>query len=64
MNHLPSSTKFYLTVPEKYVPEFYDKVGSKLSVWKKPAPQIKSDRASASDVTTDAISEESDTFEA
>jgi hypothetical protein len=49
---------------EKYVPEFYDKVGSKLSVWKKPAPQIKSDRASASDVTTDAISEESDTFEA
>ncbi|MBL1430874.1 MAG: hypothetical protein COA60_005070 [Robiginitomaculum sp.] len=48
---------------EKYVPGFYDKVGSKLSVWKKPAPQIKPDRASASDVTMDAISEEADSFE-
>ncbi|MCF6291924.1 MAG: hypothetical protein L3J04_00870 [Robiginitomaculum sp.] len=48
---------------EKYVPGFYDKVGSKLSVWKKPAPQIKPDRASASDVTVDAISEEADSFE-
>ena len=49
---------------EKHVPEFYDKIGSKLAVWKKPAPQIKSDRASAIDVTTDALSEEADSFEA
>ena len=48
---------------EKYVPQYYDKVGSLLSVWKKPAPKIKSDRSSASDVTTSAISEESDSFE-
>jgi len=49
---------------EKYVPEYYDKVGSLLSVWKKPAPKIKSDRSSASDVTPSAISEESDSFDA
>jgi len=49
---------------EKYVPEYYDKVGSLLSVWKKPAPKIKSDRSSAIDVTPSAISEESDSFDA
>ena len=48
---------------EAYVPEFYDKIGSKLSVWKKPAPKIKPDRASAKDVSIGALAEEADSFD-
>lgn len=48
---------------ETYVPDFYDRIGSKLSAWKKPAPKIKPDRPLADDVTPKAISEESGSFE-
>jgi len=48
---------------EKLVPAFYGNYGSKLTAWKKPAPQLKTDKSDASDVSTEAISEEADSFE-
>ena len=49
---------------EQIVPEFYGAIGSNLTAWKKSAPRIKDDRASADDVSTSAISNEADGFEA
>jgi hypothetical protein len=49
---------------EKTVPEFYGAVGANLSAWKKSAPKIKLDKASADDVSPDAISEEAEEFDA
>ncbi len=46
---------------EELVPDFYAKVGAHLVAWKKRAPQIKSG-ATAEDVDTGAISDESDTL--
>ncbi|MEM1302016.1 MAG: hypothetical protein AAGH17_05480 [Pseudomonadota bacterium] len=43
---------------EELVPEFYRRVGSDLTVWKKSAPKIKPDRTKAEDVSAEAISEE------
>lgn len=48
---------------EEVVPEFYRKVGSSLVAWKKSAPKIKDDKALAEDVSTEAISEDSEGFE-
>lgn len=48
---------------ESVVPSFYREIGSSLSAWQKPAPKIREGRDDAEDVTTDAISEEANTFE-
>lgn len=48
---------------ERLVPEFYQEIGSNLIAWRRPAPKIKGDRSSADDVTTEAISEDSEDFE-
>lgn len=54
-------TNFIVDI-EKAVPSFYKNVGSSLSAWQKPAPKIKQGRDEADDVSTDAISDEADTF--
>ncbi len=46
---------------EKIVPDFYRTVGSDLLPWKKKAPRIR-DESVASDVSTEAISEEAEAF--
>lgn len=43
---------------EKIVPEFYRDIGSQLAAWQKPAPQIKKDKSTADEVTTEAIAED------
>ena len=43
---------------EEIVPTFYREVGSYLVAWKKMAPRINKDRASAEDVSTGAISDD------
>ncbi len=48
---------------ETIVPTFYGTYGANLSAWKKPAPKLKADKSDASDVSTEAISEEADAFE-
>lgn len=48
---------------EKLVPAFYGTYGARLSAWKKPAPQLKSDRKEPADVSTEALSEDADAFE-
>lgn len=48
---------------EQLVPSFYRTYGSRLVAWKKPAPRIKDDRTEPADVTTEAISEDAETFE-
>ena len=54
----------FITDLEAIVPAFYRSVGSDLSAWKRPAPKIRDDRVSAGDVTTEAISEDAEDFEA
>jgi len=54
----------FITDLEHIVPEFYGTIGSNLTAWKKSAPRIKDERASANDVSTSAISDEADGFEA
>ncbi|WP_039020047.1 hypothetical protein [Halocynthiibacter namhaensis] len=49
---------------EGIVPTFYREIGSNLMAWKKSAPKIRDDRASATDVSTDAISEDAKEYEA
>ena len=46
------------------MPAFYRSVGSDLTAWMRPAPKIRDDRVSADDVTTEAISEDAEDFEA
>lgn len=48
---------------EQIVPAFYGTYGANLSAWKKPAPRLKIDKTEPIDVSTEAISEEADTFE-
>lgn len=47
---------------EELVPAYYRDVGAHLSAWQKKAPRIKEDRATAEDVTTDAISEDAQNY--
>lgn len=48
---------------EVLIPSFYREVGSVLNAWQRPAPKIKKDRASAEDVTTEALSDDAKDFE-
>ncbi len=48
---------------ETIVPAFYKQYGSQLSPWKKSALKIKEDRSEASDVTTNALSEDAESFD-
>lgn len=52
----------FITDLEAIVPEYYRRVGSDLSAWIKRAPQIRDD-ATPADVSVDAISTESETFD-
>ena len=54
----------FISDTEQIVPSFYREVGSHLSAWKKPAPKIKDVKPSAEDVSTEAISEDAEGFEA
>lgn len=49
---------------EQIVPGFYGSFGSNLSAWKKPAPKLKVDKSEPTDVSTEAISEDADSFDA
>lgn len=53
----------FISELERMVPEFYGEVGSNLVAWKKKAPQIKSDRSSGEDVSTDGLGEDAESFE-
>ena len=53
----------FITDLEVIVPEFYGSVGAYLSAWKPSAPKIKQPKSVAEDVDTDAISDESETFD-
>jgi uncharacterized protein (DUF2236 family) len=44
---------------EALVPEFYRTVGQNLVAWRKSAPKIRNDRDEASDVSIEALEEES-----
>jgi hypothetical protein len=46
------------------VPKFYGDVGSRLSVWKKPAPRIKQEKPTAEDVSTESIADDAEDFDA
>jgi hypothetical protein len=48
---------------EEAVPSYYRDVGANLSAWQKRAPRIKEDRATAEDVTTEAISEDAQNYD-
>ncbi len=48
---------------EEAVPAYYRDVGANLSAWQKRAPRIKEDRATAEDVTTEAISEDAQNYD-
>lgn len=50
----------FISDTEEIVPLFYGEVGSRLSVWKKPAPKIKLDKPTAEDVSTEAIAEDAE----
>ena len=50
----------FISELEEIVPYFYKEVGQNLSAWKKAAPRISEDVASASDVSVDAISEDAE----
>lgn len=45
---------------EKIVPDFYGAVGQNLSEWRKRAPRIKEDRATAEEVQVDALAEDAE----
>ncbi len=45
---------------ESLVPDFYGKVGSKLTAWRKPPPSLQPGRMSSDDVRADAIAEDID----
>ena len=45
---------------ERLVPDFYSSIGAGLKAWAPSAPRIKSEREEASDVTTEAISEDAE----
>ena len=47
---------------EQIVPAFYGTYGANLSAWKKPAPKLKVEKSEPTDVSTEAILEEADTF--
>ncbi len=47
---------------EVIVPKFYDEVGSKLFVWKAPAPKMKAEKTNASDVSPRAIVDDAEEF--
>ena len=53
----------FITELESIVPTFYRNVGSLLSAWKPSAPKIKADKATAEDVSTDAILDDAEEFE-
>ncbi|WP_293576924.1 hypothetical protein [Phaeobacter sp.] len=48
---------------EELVPAFYRDIGANLSAWQKRAPKIKDDRATAEDVTTEAMSEDAQNYD-
>ena len=48
---------------EQIVPSFYGTYGADLTPWKRPAPKLKADKSEPTDVSTEAISEDADTFE-
>lgn len=45
---------------EDAVPLFYREIGQNLAAWRKPAPRIKSDRSSSSDVSVEALQNEAE----
>lgn len=50
----------FISELEEIVPLFYKEVGQHLTAWKKPAPKVRQDVKSASDVSVDAISDEAE----
>ena len=48
---------------ESIVPEFYREFGSNLSAWIRKAPEVKSDRPSGEDVSTERIAEDAEDFD-
>lgn len=54
----------FIAEVERIVPKFYGEIGAKLTSWVKRAPQIKPDRTSGQDVSTSALSEDAEDFEA
>lgn len=48
---------------EKIVPAFYRDIGSRLMTWQKAAPQIRKDKSTAEDVSTEAIAEDAREYE-
>lgn len=52
----------FISELERIVPFFYGTVGSSLVAWKKKAPQIKPDRSSGEDVSTDGLGEDAESF--
>ena len=53
----------FISELERMVPESYGEVGSNLVAWKRKAPQIKSDRITGEDVSTDGLEEDAESFE-
>ena len=48
---------------EEIVPNFYSAIGYALKAWQKPAPKIRRGRDEAQGVSTNAISDEAESYE-
>lgn len=65
----PLGSKFaqqrnFVSELERLVPEFYGQIGSQLKPWVKKAPTLKTDRTESTDVSTDAIAEDAENYDA
>lgn len=52
----------FITELERIVPEFYRQFGANFVAWKRPAPTIKGEKASSSDVSPESIFEDADSY--